>query len=241
MRPAGRRGLNAATSFLTPVGGAVAPSPRALVWFPVVGALIGTLVGGVWSFGARVWPLALAAALALAADLALTGMLHLDGLVDSADGLLAPMERERRLTVMADSGAGAFGVAAAIAVLLVRFGALAGRLPSVWLVAGLWCASRTVMAVALGRLPYARPGGLAESWRGGTVVLPALAGGALAVVLAVAGMGWPGVVAVAGVVAGGGAVLALGVRRIGGYTGDVLGAAGVVGETVGLVVAAARW
>lgn len=241
LNAAGLRGLNAVASFLTPLGGAAAPSARALVWFPVVGALVGLGVGGVWSYGARLWPLALAAALAVVADLALTGMLHLDGLVDSADGLLAPMDRERRLAVMADPGAGAFGVGAAVSVLLVRWAALAGRRPSVWLVAGLWCASRTVMAVALATLPYARRKGLARSWRGGALVGPALVGCGLATVLAVTGSGWPGAAAVAAVWAAGGAVLWLGVRRLGGYTGDVLGAAGVVGETVGLVVAAARW
>jgi adenosylcobinamide-GDP ribazoletransferase len=49
------------------------------------------------------------------------------------------------------------------------------------------------------------------------------------------------VVFAAGALAGFGAVLALAWRRLGGYTGDVLGAAGVVAETVGLLVAAARW
>jgi len=50
-----------------------------------------------------------------------------------------------------------------------------------------------------------------------------------------------GPVAVAGAGIGFGAIIVLGMRRIGGYTGDVLGAAGLVGETVGLLVASARW
>ena len=71
--------MRRAMAFLTPVGGAATPSARALVWFPVVGALIGLAVGGVWSVGGRLWPPAVAAALALAADLALTGIYTTQG------------------------------------------------------------------------------------------------------------------------------------------------------------------
>lgn len=237
--------MRRAVAFLTPVGGAAAPSPGAVPWFPVVGALVGTAVGGVWWAADRLWPPAVAAALAVAADLALTGLLHADGLVDTADGLLPPLERERRLEVMADPRSGAFGVVAAVTVVLLRWTAFAAREPSVLLVAGLWCASRTVMASALLALPYARPGGLAASFRGGGGIGPvplAAAGLAGAAVLAAAGAGLvPGLAAVAAVAAGGVLVLALALRRLGGYTGDVLGATGMVGETAGLVVAAARW
>lgn len=233
--------MRRAAAFLTPFGGAAEPSPLAVAWFPAVGAAVGLAAGGVWWVGSRVWPVALAAALTVAADLALTGMLHFDGLVDSADGLLAPMDRRRRLAVMADPHAGAFGVGAGVVVLLLRWAALAAQAPSPWLVGGIWCASRTVMAVGLGVLPYARGEGLASSWRGGAVAIPAGTGLLLALTLAGAGAGGRGAGALAGVLAGGGLVLGLGRRRLGGYTGDVLGAAGMVGETVGLIVAAARW
>jgi adenosylcobinamide-GDP ribazoletransferase len=142
---------------------------------------------------------------------------------------------------MADPAAGAFGVGAAIVVVLLRWAALAGRRPSVWLVGGLWCASRTAMAVALRTLPYARAGGLAESWRGGKAAPVGVGGAILAVALAWFAGVVPGLVAVGGVFLGAAAVLAVAQRRLGGFTGDVLGAAGLVGETAGLVLAAARW
>jgi adenosylcobinamide-GDP ribazoletransferase len=63
---------------------------------------------------------------------------------------------------------------------------------------------------------------------------------ALAVVVAALG-GWAGPATALATVAGFAAVVALAARKVGGYTGDVLGAAGVVAETVGLIVAAARW
>ena len=234
--------LRRAVAFLTPVGGAAAPSPAAVSWFPVVGALIGLTVGLVWWGGGELWPPVVAAALTVAADLALTGALHADGLVDSADGLLPPLDRERRLEVMADPRAGAFGVIAVVAMLLLRWAALVGRQPSVWLLAALWCLSRTVMAVALRTLPYARAGGLAQSFRGGSAAAVGATGVALTVVLlAAAGELAAGMAAAVAAVAAAGAVLLLALRRLGGYTGDVLGAAGLVAETAGLVVAAARW
>jgi adenosylcobinamide-GDP ribazoletransferase len=232
--------LRRAFAFLTPIGGALPPSPGAVAWFPIVGATVGLAVGGVWWAAAHFWSRPIAATVAVVADLALTGLLHLDGLVDAADGLLPPLPRERRLDVMSDPAAGAFGIAAAISVLLLRLSALAAMAPSPLLLAALWCASRTVMAWTIAALPYARPGGLADAFvgpRSGT----AAAGSLLAVAAGVAGRGPTGFVAVVAVLAGAGVVLAFAHRRIGGFTGDVLGAAGIIGETVGLLVAAGRW
>ena len=236
-----------AVAFLTPLGGARAarrPTSAAVAWFPVVGTLVGGAVGAVWWGANEVWAPGVAAAFALVADLALTGLLHYDGLVDSADGLLPPMDTERRLEVMADPTAGGFGVAVAVVVTLLRWAALASGRPSVWLVAGIWCSSRTVMAVALRTLPYARPSGLASSFRGtqrgGGVGIGAAglaAGGGMAAMAGAA----PGVAGVAAVGLAGAGVLWLSQRRLGGFTGDVLGAAGVIAETAGLLAAAARW
>ncbi len=239
--------MRRALAFLTPVGGAVPPGPGAVAWFPVVGVLVGLAVGTVWWGASQWWPPAVAAALAVTADLAFTGMLHADGLVDTADGLLPPMSRERRLEVMADPRAGAFGVVAAVAVLLLRWSALASTQAAPALVAGLWCGSRTLMAAGLRALPYARGGGLGEVFgagpNGGRALGPSVAAGALATTaLAIWAVGpAQGLVATAALAAAGGGVLALARRRLGGFTGDVLGAAGLVGETAALVVAAARW
>jgi adenosylcobinamide-GDP ribazoletransferase len=188
-----------------------------------------------------VWPAAVAAAIVVAADLALTGLLHVDGLADSADGLLPHLDRARRLEVMATPDVGAFGVATVGAVLLLRWATLATMAPSPLLLGGLWCASRTAMAVTARTMPYARPGGLASSFLGGRARPAAIVGGALAVALGFAGPGVPGAVAVGAVAVGAAGVVVLARRRIGGFTGDVLGASGMVGETAGLVVAAARW
>ena len=232
--------MRRALAFLTPFGGAAVPSPSTLAWFPFVGAGVGFALGGIWWVASELWAAPVAAAVVIAADLALTGMLHFDGLVDSADGLLAPMERGRRLDVMADPAAGAFGVGVAVVVLLLRWTSLAALAPSPVLLAALWCASRLAMAWFAQTVPYARPAGLASAFLApGARRLP-VAGLLLGAVLIAFGAGD----AVAGVVALGitaAAVMALAVRRLGGFTGDVLGAAGMLGETAGLLAAAARW
>ncbi len=200
------------------------------------------MVGALWWAAGEVWPPLVAAVLAVAADAALTGMLHLDGLADSADGLLPPVDRARRLAIMAAPDVGAFGMAAVALVLVARVAALASLAPDPVLVAGLWAGARAAMALTLGRVPYARgPGGAAAGFAGGTGTAAAatLAAAGVAVVVALGPL--PGLVTALAAAAAFAGVVALAVRRIGGYTGDVLGAAGVVAETVGLIVAAARW
>lgn len=236
----------AALAFLTPlpVGAGRRPSGRTLLWFPVVGALLGGVLGLAWRGLDRLTrgQGLLVATLVVAADLALTGALHFDGLVDSADGLLAPVERARRLVIMAAPEIGAFGLAAGVVGLLLRVACFAQLAPRPLLLIGLWCASRTVMACVAAALPYARSeGGLVSAFLDGmpealVIGIP----GALLAVAASAGAGVRGPLAVAA-----GLVAALGVallarRRIGGFTGDVLGACGFVCETVGLVVATVR-
>ena len=129
--------------------------------------------------------------------------------------------------------------------LLLRFGAFVALQPSILLVGALWCASRTAMAVAALVVPYARAEGLASAF---IAEAPrhladrvALVGVVLAGGLAVVSRQGVGVLALLAEVVAAVGVVEFGRRRVGGFTGDVLGAAGMVGETVGLVVAAARW
>lgn len=247
--------MRAALGFLTCLGGPAAPTPKALPWFPVVGAALGAALGGLWWAAEGIWPALLAAAVVVVADQAVTGMLHLDGLADSGDGLLAHgLDVPRRLAVMAEPTTGAFALGTVTLVLAVRVAALAALVPSPALLAVLWATSRTAMALAVLTQPYARSEGLATTFRdpaAGAAGPVVAVSAAWAVVLA-AGVGvawWVEAGIDGGHLAGGvvgatmaaAATVALARRRIGGYTGDVLGAAGMVAETTGLVVAAARW
>jgi adenosylcobinamide-GDP ribazoletransferase len=96
------------------------------------------------------------------------------------------------------------------------------------------------MALAMTHLRYARVTGTATALVGGRSLAPVLGLVASAVGLAY----WHAAAAPAVLAAelvGAGAVLYLAHRRLGGYTGDVLGAAGLLGETLALVLASAKW
>ncbi|TAL21426.1 MAG: adenosylcobinamide-GDP ribazoletransferase, partial [Frankiales bacterium] len=172
--------------------------------------------------------------------------LHLDGLADSSDGLLPAMPVERRFDAMSDPRVGAFGAIAVAVVVVVRLAGFASAAASATAIAGLWCASRSAAAVVALTVPYARAHGLASAFvpAGRDVRRAAVVAGTgllLAVPLVLVDRPAAGITALAvqlGVIAG---VTAFAVRRIGGYTGDVLGASIVLGETAGLLALAARW
>jgi adenosylcobinamide-GDP ribazoletransferase len=235
--------MRAALAFLTPLPvGRAAPNGRTLAWFPLAGAVIGALVSASWWGAAELFRHLVTGAIVVAVDLLLTGALHVDGLADTADGLLPPLDSaERRKAVMRTPEVGAFGVAAVVAVLLLRWSAFATVDPDAAAVIALWAASRGAMAVALIAVPYVG-GGLGSAFLGArwgpvlgwSLLLPVssafLADDPVAVLAALGGLA---VVAVG--------VVALARRRLGGVTGDVAGAAGLLAETVGLVVLAATW
>ncbi len=243
-----------ALAFLTVVGRAANPEPKAVPWFGPVGALVGAAVGGAWWGASHLWSALIAAVLAVTVDLFLTGMLHFDGLADSGDGLLPPVDRPRRLEILRTPEVGAFGLVVVVIILALRvaaFAAVGSRVGGVdelathaglvGLVAAIWAVSRCLVAGALGVQPYARSTGLAERFVDRRSSLIALVAAPVAVAGGMVVAGWVGAVSVVAAAIGGVAVLALSQRRLGGFTGDTLGAAIVVGETVGLLIAAAQW
>ena len=238
--------MRSALAFLTPVGGARAPGASTLLWFPPVGALVGLGVGAVWVGGQHVLPVLAAAAVALLADALLTGGLHLDGLADTSDGILPAIPVQRRFDAMSDPRVGAFGAIAVAVIVVVRFAGFASTSASVTVVAGLWCASRSAAAVVALTVPYARTQGLASAFvpagrdlRRAAVV--AGAGMVLAVPLVLIARPAAGIAALAVELVVITAVTAFAARRIGGFTGDVLGASIVLGETAALLTLAATW
>ncbi len=243
-RPGPLADLLLATAFLTrlpvPAGQDAAPGAlsRAGWAFPVIGAVIGAIGGGLilLTTGSGLHPL-VSALLALAAMAILTGALHEDGLADFADGL-GVRGREKRLAAMADSRIGAFGVLALVFSVGLRAGALmslAGPGIAVATLVGAAALSRAVMVAGLFALPPARDGGLGQSAGRPPVWIVGLALGiGLAVLLAVL---WP--VNGAGVIAviGAGVAAALFMTwllhaALGGQTGDGLGAQQQITETV---------
>jgi adenosylcobinamide-GDP ribazoletransferase len=244
----GVRAAAGALSFLTrvPLGSRVALDgddvARGAVLFPLVGAAIGALVGlVVVGLDARLTAL-VAAGLAIALEALLTGGIHLDAVADWADGLGA-RSRERALEVMREPAIGAFGATALLLDLVVKIAALAAIAAgpdAVLAVAAAYALGRTV-PLALGwALPYARPdAGSGSTLTGGAGEVSRALGVGLGLGLAVAALGLRGI-ALAGAAALAALVIGLVARRrLGGVTGDVLGAGTELATTLALVAAAA--
>jgi len=201
----------------------------------VVGALIGAALAGV-SFGAsQLWPPLVVGVLILGFDLALTGALHLDGLADSADGLLPHMERSRRLQVMTEPTIGVFAFAVVAVVLLARVAVFADPEVAPVSFVAIWAMSRTLVVVVPAFASYAESDGLASAFLGGASgwlalwLIPSLG-------LLIAVNGVIGVAVVLAGVAAASLVVRLANKKIGGFTGDVLGAVIVASETAALLV-----
>ncbi|MBI4798944.1 MAG: adenosylcobinamide-GDP ribazoletransferase [Desulfarculus sp.] len=213
---------------------------RSRAWYAPVGLLLGLALAGLaWLLARRLPPL-LVAGLMVVLWGALTRFLHLDGVSDTADALVHMTSRERALEIMKDSRVGAFGLCAVVGVLLVKFAALA-CLPAPRLWAGLVLApvlGRGLAALMAALLPPARPQGLGAAVAGGGGLWPELLGAGLA--LAAAGViGGRAGVAAALVVGLWGLLLGLWFRRrLGGVTGDTLGAAIESAEAMALVALA---
>jgi adenosylcobinamide-GDP ribazoletransferase len=238
-------GLAGAITFLTivpvPAAGAAGLSSTA-VWFPVVGAGIGALAGGVRVLGGDVLGSTVASVLALIVLVVVTGALHQDGLADTADGIGARGSQQQRLEVMRDSATGVFGALALVAWALLFVTTVAS-------LDGDRALRALVVACALGRWAAlvhaaatspARADGLGASLHVGRVAL----GSATALVMVIV-LGFCGLLAGAAAIATGGAAVVLSVafarRRLGGRTGDTLGATVAVVEVAVCVVLLGLW
>lgn len=220
-----------------------APSPRAAWAWPVAGAAIGAVAALAASAATALsLPVGVAAAIALVAAALLTGGLHEDGLADTADGLMGGRTKERRLEIMKDSRIGSYGTLALLLVTLVRWSALAtlvaaGQHWAALIAAG--AISRAPMAVLIASLPNARGTGLAHltGQPPRNAVLGALVIAATFTFLSTGLALVPMVLAAAATTALLGRAAQ---QRIGGQTGDILGASQQLAEAAALAFAAAH-
>ncbi|WP_299395665.1 adenosylcobinamide-GDP ribazoletransferase [Pelagibius sp.] len=222
-----------------------APLARASRCYPVVGALIGALGGlALLAADALQLPALIAALLAVAATILATGALHEDGLADVADGFGGGRDRARKLAIMRDSRIGSYGVLALVFSVALRSAALAaiaavdaGQAAIALLAAQ--CLSRAGLGTIMAGLPGARADGLAAAV-GRPRGADALAAAAVGVLAAVLLLPWhAAALALLGAAAASAGVAVLARRQIGGYTGDVLGAAQQLSEIAVLLVLAA--
>lgn len=236
------RPLMLALAMLTtlPVPRVPDPGPDALgrapLTYPLVGLLLGALmIGASWALF-DLPPLA-GAAIVLALWTLLTGALHLDGLADCADGLLGGhADAERRRTIMRDPHVGSAAVVAVVLVLIGKFAGLAAALDHGDLLPLLLAPvlGRSAVLALMCALPYASPGGMAEAitaqlaHQAGWLIVVLVAG--LALLLA------PSVVLIAALLAW--LIGRSALRRLGGASGDVYGAAIELIETAVLLAMA---
>lgn len=209
---------------------------------PVAGAVIGTA-------GALVYALAaglgltppLSALLAVAATILLTGALHEDGLGDVADGFGGAFEREKKLAIMRDSRIGAYAGLALILSVAVRAAALTALAAPEAVAAALIAAhagARAQIPWLMRSFPLAKAEGLA-AYAGEPPIASAAAAFVIGLTICLLALGAAGI---AVMLAGAAAAVAMGWiarRQIGGYTGDVLGAAEQLAEAAMLIAAVA--
>ncbi|GIW25856.1 MAG: hypothetical protein KatS3mg069_2123 [Meiothermus sp.] len=199
----------------------------ASAFYPAAGYLIGAVLALVAWLTAGL-PDGLQGALLLAVWLACTGMLHLDGLLDSADALLAMKPPAQRLRILGDVYLGSFAFGVGFVVLLLKWQLLATG-PSPWLLLALPAMVRFALLLPMNLFPAARPEGLGAKSREGRIIPAFLL--ALPALLAFPSVGLAAVAAILGL-----AYWAAG-RLGGGLSGDVYGMLVELGELVGLLVA----
>ena len=216
----------------------------AVVCFPLVGLFVGGLAAGAAALAVRALPTLPAAATMVLLLAGVSGGLHLDGLSDTADGFLSARPKERILEIMRDSHIGAMGVMAIVFVLLLKTASLASLSPgrlirAVFLVP---VAGRVALTVSMALLPYARPeGGLATIFYRRRPVAAAIVWSAIVIATGGLVLGWAGLSATAGALLVAVLFDLHCLRRIGGATGDTLGASAELAELAGALVLAGWW
>jgi adenosylcobinamide-GDP ribazoletransferase len=224
-----------------PDPGEVAPAEagRAVPWYPLIGLLLGVLIGGAGLLVAAIDP-GVAALLVLMLWVWVTGALHLDGLADSADAWIGGLgDRERTLQIMKDPRSGPAAIVALVLVLIGKWSALVALIDAglIWPLIVVPLVARALLPLLMLTTPYARRAGMALEAvahlprRGavGAVIASALA----AVLIG----GWGGAL----LCVGSGAIFLLARRamlqRLAGFTGDTAGALVEIAETALLILA----
>jgi adenosylcobinamide-GDP ribazoletransferase len=201
-------------------------------YFPAVGIVVGGVAAATYALAAWAWPHVVAVLLSTIAGIYLTGAFHEDGFADACDGLGGGMTRQRVLEIMTDSRIGAYGAIGIILILALKCAALS-CLPPQTVVAALLVAhplSRLAASALIWQLDYAKSEGkakpLAHRMSNLEFVIALLTAALpMALLVAIGWLSWQAVAAgIAAVILAAVWLAHKLVRRIGGYTGDCLGA-----------------
>ena len=209
-------------------------------YFPLVGVVVALITGAAYALAAWFLPAPVAVVISTAVGIYATGAFHEDGFTDMCDGFGGGMTPERVLEIMKDSRIGAYGAIGIICMLGLKLVTLS-MLPPLAAIGALLVAhplSRLMATALIWRLDYARAEGkakpLAQKMRGAEFLIAAVM--AIVPALVVIELRWlPPAALVSGVIVAAIATWWLArkcVRRIGGYTGDCLGAVQQVTEVM---------
>jgi adenosylcobinamide-GDP ribazoletransferase len=216
--------------------------PQAAVYLPLIGWLVGGICALVFYLASLLWPQITAVILALIAGILLTGALHEDGFADVCDGFGGGMHKQRILEIMKDSHIGVYGFIGLLLILLVKISVLIEMPVAVPLVllAG-HSISRLSPLLLMQRYEYVRGN---DSKSSGAVYKPDSKELVFAAVIALLPLALLPALCVLAIIPVLLATALLGhyfYRRIGGYTGDCLGASQQVAETVFYLSVSALW
>lgn len=241
-----------AVQFLTrvPIGSAQLYSPERMAasvrYYPLVGTLVGAVCAVIFHLATYVFAAPIAILFAIAAGLLITGAFHEDGLADTFDGIGGGPSRDRALEIMKDSRLGTYGTLALLVVLAFKIGALIA-MPStlipIVLVAGHGL-SRLSSLLVIATSQYVRDEGTGKPVAGGISTVGLLA--ACLTGLAIAALWWAFYAPIALLWASGGLLIGHCLmrlffeRKLGGYTGDTLGAVQQVSE-IGFYLGLVAW
>lgn len=207
-------------------------------YFPLVGVVVAAVAAGVYFAALQLWPAPVAVLLSTAAAIYLTGAFHEDGFADMCDGFGGGMTRERVMEIMKDSRIGTYGAVGALLLLALKCTLLIA-MPAATAIAALFLAhplSRLASAALIWKLRYARDEGkakpLAQEMSTAEFAIASICT-LIPLCVTVLYLGWPAVAASILATFAAATWLAVKfVRRIGGYTGDCLGAVQQVSEVM---------
>lgn len=197
--------------------------PRSMVFFPLVGFLIGILSFGLYLLFGSFFPPRIATFVLLIGPIVMSGGLHMDGFADFCDGFFGGNDKADVLRIMKDSSIGVWGALGMVLLVLVKFELLLA-LPSMiafFLLA--MTASRWAQVVLCFYLPYAGLGGGLSEQVAGKIGRREIFGATLFLIPFFFWLGKEGFFIMAGLVL---FLFLLGIyfkKRIGGITGDLIG------------------
>jgi len=215
---------------------------RSLPYYPLVGLLTGGLLALLDAGLSHLFPVFLTSVLLVIALLLVSGGLHCDGLADTADGFFSSRPREEILRIMKDSHLGPMGAMAVVSVIVLKMAAWAAvPAPLRWWTLLLTpAAAYLAIMLNIALLSYARPeGGLGAIFSRKRSLPQALAATAALMAIGWVAGGMAGLSAVSGALLAGLALAAWTYRKIGGYTGDTLGAVFEISTIMPALVASA--